>query len=123
LRDNGGGGDRNLEILLKQIKKYLKGNKLHIVANASTGSNAEQFIVKLKRFDNVFTYGDKTRGALSYEIKPDDYHTLPSTNFLVILPSKAHKKYLKYETKGITPDYPLAYKTDWISIIQKKIVK
>ncbi|PZX50162.1 S41 family peptidase [Algoriphagus chordae] len=121
LRDNGGGGDRNSDILLKQLKKYLKDHKIYVITNASTGSNAEQFTAKLKEFDNVLTYGDKTRGALSYEIKPNDYHTLPSSGFLVILPSKAHSQFLKYETKGVTPDYLLDYKKSWISEIQKQI--
>lgn len=121
LRDNGGGGDRNSDILLKQLKKYQKNNKIHVITNARTGSNAEQFAVKLKGYENIISYGDKTRGALSYEIKPDDYHTLPSSDFLVILPSKVHKKYLKYETKGVTPDYFLDYKKSWISTIVNKI--
>jgi len=123
LRDNGGGGDRNSDILLKQLKKYVKNNTIHIITNASTRSNAEQFTVKLKRHNKVITYGDKTNGALSYEIKPDDYYTLPSSSFLVILPSKAHKKYLKYEMKGVAPDYYLDYNKSWISTIINKIEK
>ncbi len=121
LRDNGGGGNRNSDILMKQLKKYVKHNHIYIIINASTGSNAEQFTVKLKELKNVHTYGDNTRGSLAYEIKPKDYHTLPSSGFLVILPSKPYKKYLKYETKGIEPDFPLDYKQDWIKNIQKHI--
>lgn len=121
LRDNGGGGDRNSDILLKQLKKYLKSNNVYIITNARTGSNAEQFTVKLKQYKNVICYGDKTRGALSYEIKPDDYYTLPSSSFLVILPSKAHKKYLEYETNGVAPDVFLEYKKSWISIVVNNI--
>ncbi len=121
LRDNGGGGDRNSDLLFKQLKKYLRKNTIHVITNARTGSNAEQFTVKLKRYENVISYGDKTRGALSYEIKPDDYHRLPSSGFLVILPSKAHKEYLPYETKGVTPDFFLDYKKSWISQIKNSI--
>jgi len=121
LRDNGGGGNRNSNILIRQLKKYLRKNKVHLITNARTGSNAEQFAVNLKQNDSVISYGDKTRGALSYEIKPGDYITLPSSGFLAILPSKVHKKYLQYETKGVSPDYYLDYKKDWISTITGRI--
>jgi hypothetical protein len=121
LRDNGGGGDRNSDILLKPLKDYAKSNTIHIIHNASTGSNAEQFTVKLKRHENVITYGDKTKGSLSFEIKPDDYHTLPSSGFWAILPSKAHKKYNMYETKGVPPDFFLDYKASWIAAIKNRI--
>jgi len=114
LRDNGGGGDRNSDLLLKQLKPYIKKGQLHIITNASTGSNAEQFTVKLKDNDRVTTYGDKTRGALSYEITPKDYHTLPNSGFLVILTGKRHKKFLPYETKGVEPNHYLSYSSSWI---------
>jgi hypothetical protein len=114
LRDNGGGGDRNSDLLLKQLKSYLKKGRLHIITNASTGSNAEQFTVKLKDQGQVTTYGDKTRGALAYEITPKDYHTLPSSGFLVILTGKRHKKFLPYETKGVEPVNYLSYTNPWI---------
>jgi hypothetical protein len=121
LRDNGGGGDRNSDILFKQLRTYVKTNRLHLITNARTGSNAEQFAVKLKRYERVTSYGDKSRGALAYEIRPGDYHTLPSSRFLVILPSKVHNKYLPFETKGVAPDYFLDYKTNWISTIKNTI--
>lgn len=123
LRDNGGGGDRNSNIVLKQLKKYLKNNTIYLITNASTGSNAEQFTVKLKKYDNVITFGDKTKGALSYEIKSKDYHILPATNYVVILPSKAHKKYAAYETLGVAPDYFLNYEESWIAQIEDYIEK
>ncbi len=118
LRDNGGGGDRNSDILLKLLKTYLGKNNLYVITNARTGSNAEQFTLKLRKYDAVTTFGDKTKGALAYEIKPDDYFTLPSTNFILILTSKELKKFLPYETKGVVPDHFLEYKENWITQIE-----
>jgi|AVFP01.1.fsa_nt_gi hypothetical protein len=121
LRDNGGGGDRNSDLLYKVLKPYLRKNSLHVITNASTGSNAEQFVLKLKEFDRVRTYGDITRGALAYEIKPDDYHTLPSSQFTVVLTSRVYKKYLPFETKGIAPDQLLDYERSWIDTVVRSI--
>ncbi len=123
LRDNGGGGERNSDILLKILKKYMKNNTIHVLTNASTGSNAERFTLSLKRNKNVKTYGDQTRAALAYEIKPNDYYTLPSTGFMAILPSKLAKKYLEYETQGVEPDLLIDYKQDWIKFVQLQIEK
>jgi hypothetical protein len=117
LRDNGGGGDRNSDLLFKQLKKYVKQNNLYVITNAGTGSNAEQFVVKLKELNHVTSFGTKTKGGLAYEIEPDDYHTLPSTGFSIILTSKTHKKFLPYETKGVVPDHFLVYTESWIDQI------
>lgn len=118
LRDNGGGGDRNSHLLFKQLKKYLRKNNIYIITNASTGSNAEQFTVKLKKYENVISFGDKTKGALAYEIETDDYHSLPMTNFNVILTSKAHRRFLPYETVGVIPDHFLDYRKSWITQVE-----
>lgn len=122
LRDNGGGGNRNSNILLKQLKKYLKTNKVYIITNATTASNAEQFAIKLKSTKKAMLFGDKTSGTLSYEIKPDDYHYLPSSDFLVVLTSKAHKQFRDYETKGIDPDVLLDYDKSWIAQVEDFIL-
>lgn len=122
LRDNGGGGNRNSDILFKLLKQYLKkDNKIYILINASTGSNAEQFTLKLMKYDGAVSFGDRTRGALTYEIKPGDYYTLPSSGFMAILPSKTHNEYLSYETKGIKPDHVLDYNTSWLEQIEEFI--
>jgi C-terminal processing protease CtpA/Prc len=92
-----------------------------VITNASTGSNAERFTVRLKKFKNTRTYGDRTRGALAYEIKPDDYHQLPSSGFTVILPSKVDRTFLDYETNGVVPDIYLDYKKNWIDAITSRI--
>lgn len=125
LRDNGGGGNRNSDILLKQLRKYLKKNRIYVITNASTGSNTEQFTVKLKKHKNVISFGDKTIATLAYEIGSEGYYTLPCTNFTAVLTHKCHKKFLPYETVGVIPDHFLDYEKSWISqvveFIQNKI--
>jgi hypothetical protein len=122
LRDNGGGGDRNSDILLEQLLAYLKQGQLHIITNAVTGSNAEQFTVKLKKMANVISYGGTTLGALAYEKKGKVTHTLPSTGFLVTLPTKVHKEFLPFETRGVSPDVPLELGSSWIQQIVDRIL-
>ena len=122
LRDNGGGGDRNSDILLEQLLAYLKQGHLHIMTNAVTGSNAEQFSVKLKKMENVISYGGTTLGALAYEKKGKVTHTLPSTGFLVALPTKVHKEFLPFETRGVSPDIPLELGSSWIQQIVDRIL-
>ena len=117
LRNNGGGGDRNSDLLMVQLKEYLKNGQLHVITNTTTGSNAEQFAVKLKKMKNVTTYGVPSKGAISYELKGKITHTLPSTGFIVILTSRAHKEFLPFETKGISPNYPLDLDKSWLDQI------
>lgn len=118
LRGNTGGGDRNSDILLEQLKEYLKKGQLHVLINSWTGSNAEQYAVKLKKMKNVTTYGLPTLGALAYEKKGKVNHTLPSTGFIVTLPTKIHKEFLPYETKGVQPDRLLSIHQDWVKQVQ-----
>jgi hypothetical protein len=121
LRENGGGGDRNSDIIWKSLKKYAKKNKIWVLINGNTASNAEHFTLRLKAYDHVHTLGDRTKGALTYEIQPKDYHTLFSSGFIVVLPSKQQKKYLPYETKGIRPDIMLNETKSWISMVTQYI--
>ena len=121
LRENGGGGDRNSDIIWKLLKKYAKKNKIWVLINGNTASNAEHFTLRLKEYDHVHTLGDRTKGALTYEIQPKDYHTLSSSGFILVLPSKQHKKYLPYETIGIKPDIILNENKPWIPMVSEYI--
>ena len=121
LRDNGGGGDRNSDILYKKLKHFLKKGRIYVITNASTGSNAEQFAIKLKKHESVVSFGDKTKGSLAYEIGTKDYHNLNACGFQVILTSKLHKEFLPYETKGVQPDHYLDYNRSWIDQVKEFI--
>ena len=112
LRNNSGGGDRNSDILLKILKKYSKNNKVYVLINFRTTSNAEQFALKLKELKNTILLGEPTNGTIAYEIKNSSYN-MPCNNFIAVLTSKKHKNYIKYEGKGIEPDIRLQPDSEW----------
>ncbi len=114
LRDNGGGGQRNSNILLEILTQYAEKNNIYVLTNHNTASNAEQFTVKLKRLPNTQILGDKTQGTLSYELKKNISNNLPCGKFIAIMTSKKHKEYLEFESKGVSPDILLEYNKDWI---------
>jgi hypothetical protein len=120
LRNNGGGGDRNSNVLLKLLKDIDKDKQIHVLVNHNTGSNAEQFAAKLKAWENVTVYGDKTNGTITYEIKNSSY-TLPCSGYIAELTSKKHTQFIKYESKGVPPDVFLDYDTDWLVQVKELI--
>ena len=113
LRDNGGGGNRNSDILHKIIKDYLKKSNVYLITNHRTASNAEQFAYKLKENPNCITFGQRTNGSVTYEIVDKNYN-LPCENYLTVLTSKKHSKYSKLESKGLDPDWILNMDNNWM---------
>ncbi len=122
LRGNGGGGNRNSDILLNILKDYLKNNNVYLLINNRTVSNAEQFAYKLSAFDNCKTFGNRTNGTAAYEIVNDSYN-LPCGEFMVVLTSKKHWKFLKLESVGLEPDVKFTLETDWVLQLQNYIDK
>lgn len=120
LRNNGGGGDRNSDILYKLLKTFAKKNRISVLINHRTVSNAEQFAFKLSELNNCEIYGQQTNGSASYEIVNGNYN-LPSSHFIAVLTSKAHSKYLEIESKGVQPDVELSLNSDWIEQTTKLI--
>jgi C-terminal processing protease CtpA/Prc len=122
LRNNGGGGNRNSDILFKQLINYAKKNKIYVLINHRTASNAEQFAQKLSTLENCQIFGSRTYGSLAYEIKNSNY-TLPCGNFIAVLTSKKHTDFIEYESQGITPDVIFDIDTDWIVQLNNYISK
>jgi hypothetical protein len=119
LRNNGGGGDRNSDILYKLLKRFAEKNRISVLINHRTASNAEQFAFKLSEMNNCKIYGQQTNGTASYEIVNGNYE-LPSGHFIAVLTSKVHSKYLEIESKGVQPDTELSLESDWIEQIIKQ---
>ena len=123
LRNNGGGGDRNSDIVYKLLKTYSKKNKIYVLINHRTGSNAEQFAYKLSKLNNCEIYGQYTNGVVGYEIK-NGFYDLPSGHFIAVLTSKTCTAYVDLESKGVQPDFELSLDSDWIEqtikLIQEK---
>ncbi|MFV8280260.1 S41 family peptidase [Christiangramia marina] len=121
LRENGGGGDRNSDILYKYLRKSYKNANLYVLVNGTTVSNAEQFALRLKKFKNVTLLGSKTSGTIAYELgKTYDF---PCYNFKGFFTFKGDKKYLEYESVGVQPDINLDNSEDWIQQTKKCIAK
>lgn len=122
LRNNGGGGDRNSDILYKLIKDYAKKNKVFVLINHRTISNAEQFAHKLSMLENCQLFGERTNGTLAYEIKGGNY-TLPCGNFIAVITSKKHSDYLQFESQGVEPEVTFTNDADWIIQLNNYISK
>lgn len=122
LRDNGGGGDRNSNGLYKVLKKYIKQNNVYVLVNHRTASNAEQFAYKLSDSENCTLLGNRTSGTVAYETVDSNYN-LPCEDYVVVLTSKKHTKYLKLESIGIEPDIKLAIEKDWMMQVKNYIQK
>jgi len=122
LRDNGGGGNRNSNLLFDILKDYLKNNNVYVLINHRSISNAEQFAYKLSEFKNCITLGKRTYGAAAYETVYTNYN-LPCGNFMVVLTSKKHSKFLKLESVGLEPDIILKTESDWMLELQNYIQK
>jgi len=120
LRDNGGGGDRNSDILFEILENLNNDTQLFVLINQNTGSNAEQFAVRLKKAKAATILGDRTKGAIAYELK-GDISILPSSFFKIYLSSKRHSEYLPYEGVGVAPDVYLDYSIDWLQQTQNLI--
>lgn len=120
LRSNGGGGNRNSNVLLEIIDEYLINNKVYLITNNRTASNGEQFTSKLRSYENCETFGHGTNGTIAYEIVSSNYN-LPCGNFLAVLTSKKHKEFLPFESKGVEPDFKLNMNSDWVNQVLEHI--
>ena len=113
VRNNGGGNKKHSDLFLKLFRKN-KG-KNYVLTNSFTASNAEQFTVKLKKIPNTIHLGETTRGVLAYGMNYGYRYDTPSGLFSV-QPTDMdfHTTYFGYEGKGVSPDRPLSYDSDWI---------
>lgn len=121
LRDNGGGGFKNSQKFLDLIRRF-KGS-IHVIINNNTVSNAEQILIDLQKNPNVITYGESTRGTISYGNNVDTTIDLPSKRFsFYITDMKARKQDIPFESYGIQPKIKLdPFKKDWIQQVADRI--
>lgn len=121
LRDNGGGGNRNSDILYKYLRKNYRNANLYVLINGTTVSNAEQFTLRLQKLQNVKLLGSTTSGTIAYEL--GNSYDFPCYNFKGFFTFKGYKKYLEYETSGVQPDIKLDNSRDWIKQTEEYIAK
>lgn len=115
VRNNGGGGYKTSQQFINFLKSY-KG-LVYILQNGFSVSNAEQFLLKLKGRKNITTFGETTKGTITYGSNYGKKIDLPSGRF-VFSPTdmKGLAKELVYESRGVDPDVALdVFKGDWIT--------
>ncbi|WP_299381550.1 S41 family peptidase [uncultured Lacinutrix sp.] len=111
LRSNGGGNSKLSDPFLKLLKK----KNVYIITNCFAGSNGEQFTLKLKALKNAKHLGQTTRGIIAYGMNYGYNYNTPSAHFNITPTDMDFSKYLEYEGKGIVPEYPLDFNSDWLA--------
>lgn len=119
LRNNGGGNSKLSDPFIKLFKKSQAN--IYIVTNSFTGSNSEQFTVKLKKLQGAKHLGQSTFGVVAYGLNYGTTYTTPSGYFDVLPTDMNFHKYYPYEGKGVTPDISLDFDRNWIDQIIEMI--
>ncbi len=119
LRNNGGGSTKQIQPLIKMVKKNKSIQKIYVLINFKTGSAAELGAFMLNKNERTILAGENSRGMLTYgwgngavsgQLKSDEITFDFSRN-------TTNKKFLKYENIGLTPELILTNKSDWIEQI------
>lgn len=98
------------------MKRYSKNHKgkIFVLVNFLTRSNSEQFLLKLKKTNEVVVLGDDTNGSLSFGWNTSNSKTSPSKRFNIHLTDMDFSQYLEYQNVGIKPEHYLNVNSDWI---------
>ena len=110
LRSNSGGNSKFSDPFIKM----LKGKNVYVITNAFTGSNGEQFTLKLKSKLNAIHLGQTTFGVIAYGRNYGYSYDSPSGYFSFTPTDMNFHKFIDYEAKGVTPDIKLDFDRDWI---------
>jgi len=110
LRSNGGGNSKYSDPFLK----LLKHKNVYVITNCFTGSNGEQFTLKLLKNKKAYHIGQTTRGIIAYGKNYGYSYTSPSGHFEITPTDMNFHKYIAYEGKGIIPKIQLDFERDWI---------
>ncbi|MEO1051933.1 MAG: hypothetical protein AAFX87_14980 [Bacteroidota bacterium] len=119
VRDNGGGGERTYNRLIKSLESMAKRPKIHVMINRFTGSAAEHFTLEMKRL-GATVYGENSLGAINYRY-PNKGNKEPASTpcfkyrlFMTTAHNRKQYRNLTLERDGITPDLTLKESEDWI---------
>lgn len=115
LRNNEGGAKSETKNLFKILKKYATKNRLYVLVNNETISQAEIFTLRLMQLKNVMTVGQPTKGMLAYGSNFGKRVQLPSKKFEVYITDMGgSKQRLSYEDRGIDPQILLHNNSPWV---------
>ena len=112
LRNNNGGNNKYSDPFYKIFKK----NKMnvYVITNFWTGSNGEQFTLKLRKLKNTKHLGQRTYGALAYGSNYGNLFETPSGNFAIYPTDMNFHKFIEHEYVGVQPEIKLEFDSDWI---------
>jgi hypothetical protein len=119
LRNNRGGSSK----LSDPFLKLLKNKNIYIITNCFSGSNGEQFTLKLKELKKAKHLGQTTRGIIAYGMNYGYQYDTPSGYFIMTPTDMKFNKYIQYEGKGVSPETPLDFDRDWIEQTLEIIAK
>ncbi|WP_299767196.1 S41 family peptidase [uncultured Dokdonia sp.] len=119
LRNNGGGNSKYSDPFVKILKK--SGANVYVITNYFTGSNGEQFTLKLKKIKNSVHLGQRTNGIISYGMNYGTSYDSPTGNFSFTPTDMNFHKFIQYEMVGIQPEIRLDFSRDWIVQTQEII--
>ena len=111
LRSNSGGNSKYSDVFLK----LLKNKNVYVLTNCFTGSNGEQFTLKLLKNKKAKHLGQTTFGVIAYGMNYGYNYNTPSGHFNISPTDMNFHEYIAYEGKGITPEIPLDFNRDWIA--------
>lgn len=113
LRNNVGGNSKYSDPFVKILKK--SGAKVYVLTNYFTGSNGEQFTLKLRKLKNSVHLGQRTNGIISYGINYGTTYNSPTGNFTFTPTDMNFHKFIDYEMMGIQPQVTLDFSKDWVA--------
>jgi hypothetical protein len=119
LRNNGGGNSKYSDPFVKILKK--SGANVYVLTNYFTGSNGEQFTLKLRNLNNTVHLGQRTNGIIAYGLNYGTGYDTPTGNFAFYPTDMNFHKFIKYEMIGVQPEVLLDFSKDWIQQTQEII--
>ncbi len=119
LRDNSGGNSKYSDPFVKILKK--SGANVYVLTNYFTGSNGEQFTLKLRNLNNTVHLGQRTNGIIAYGLNYGTGYDTPTGNFAFYPTDMNFHKFIQYEMVGIQPEILLDFSRDWITQTQEII--
>ncbi len=122
LRDNTGGGKRNSNIIYKILRQQRRRyDRIGVLINHGSISNAEQFALRLKEWPEVSLLGEATQGVLTYELE-GAAEEVGCGQYLLQMATKRLSRYLPYEGSGVAPDVRLGGDSDWIEQATRRLL-
>lgn len=124
VRNNTGGADKVSYKFFALIKKYTEKGKAYLLMNNATMSQGEIFTLQLKKFTSTSTFGQTTKGTITYGVNYGGMAKLPSGQYgAVMTDMRDNGQYLPYENYGVAPDTMLNNQSDWVRQVVQVIAQ